>query len=235
VTVARLGSLALAALAVVALAMVAASVETVSTAPTVTTEEPTVDSTPPPQEPGGGGPGTPEGTQSATRVPETDTATAAASNANDGPPRWQVAAGLALVVLGGIAVLYELTRGEATDPDPDDENPPPTPTAPAADSVSLAADVPPENDVYRAWSALRNRVESGGEASGPPAREPVTPADVRDGAIESGLPEQPVTALTELFCAVRYGDAAATPEREQRARAVAATLSLDAPTRGDSQ
>ncbi|GCF14208.1 hypothetical protein Harman_21430 [Haloarcula mannanilytica] len=232
---ARLGSLVLAALAVVALAMVAASVETVSTAPAVTTEEQTVDSTPPPQAPGGGGPGTPEGTQSATRVPETDAATAAASNVNNGPPRWQVAAGLMLVVLGGIAVLYELTRGEATDPDPDDESPPPTPTAPAADSVSLAADVPPENDVYRAWVALRNRVKPAHEGSEAPAGEPVTPADVRDRAIESGLPEQPVTALTDLFCAVRYGGAAATPEREQRARAVAATLSLDAPVGGAAQ
>jgi hypothetical protein len=93
--------------------------------------------------------------------------------------------------------------------------------------------VPLENDVYRAWSALRNRVESVDETPGQPAWEPVTPADIRKGAIESGLPQQPVTALTELFCAVRYGDAAATTERERRARAVAATLSLDAPVRGD--
>lgn len=232
---ARLGSLALAALAVITLAMVAASVETVSTAPTVTTEEPTVDSTPPPQAAGGEGPGTPEGTQSVTSIPETDAATAAASNSTDGPPRWQVAAGLTLVVLGGIAVLYELTRGEATESDPDDESPPPTPTAPAADAISLTSDVPPENDVYRAWSGLRNRVESADGASGAPAGEPVTPADVRNRAIETGLPEQPVTALTELFCAVRYGGAAATPEREQRARAVAATLSLDEPTRSDAR
>jgi len=231
--VARFGSLALAVLAVVALAMVATSVETVSTAPTVRTEEPTVDSTPPPQGPGGGGSGTPEGTQSATRIPETDAETAAAANANDGPPRWQVAAGLALVVLGGLVVLYELTRGETTDSDAEDGDPPPTPTAPAPDSVSLTSDVPPENDVYRAWAALRDRIESAGEASGPPGEGPVTPDDVRDGAIESGLPQQPVTALTELFCAVRYGDAAATPERERRARAVATTLSLDAPVRGD--
>jgi hypothetical protein len=231
--VARFGSLALAILAVVALAMVAASLDTVSTAPTVTTEEPTVDSTPPPQGPGGGGPGTPEGTQSATRIPETEAETVAASNASDGPPRWQVAAGLALVVLGGLVVLYELTRGEMTDPDADDEDPPPTPTAPAPDSVSLTSDVPPKNDVYRAWTALRHRVESVDEASGLPGEGPVTPADVRDGAIESGLPQQPVTALTELFCAVRYGDAAATPERERRARAVATTLSIDAPVRGD--
>jgi hypothetical protein len=233
--VARLGSLALAALAVVALAMVAASVETVSTAPTVTTEEPTVDSTPPPEGLDGDGPGTPEGTRSGTRVPETDAKTATTASANDGPPRWQVATGLMLVVLGGIAALYEPTRGEATEPDPDDESPPPTPTAPAADTVSLTSDVPPENDVYRAWAALRNRVESAGEGSEAPAGEPVTPADLRDRAIETGLPEQPVTALTELFCAVRYGDAAATPQREQRARAVAATLSLDAPARGDAQ
>ncbi|MDQ2073343.1 DUF4129 domain-containing protein [Haloarcula sp. H-GB4] len=231
---ARFGSLALAVLAVVALAMVAASLNTVSTAPTVTTGESTVDSTPPPQGPGGGGPGTPAGTQSATRVPETETETAAASKASDGPPRWQVVAGLALVVLGGLVVLYELTRGEASDPESGDEDPPPTPTAPAADSVLLTGDVPPENDVYRAWSALRNRVESVDEASGQPAQEPVTPADVREGAIESGLPQQPVTALTELFCAVRYGDAAATPERERRARAVATTLSLDTPVRGDA-
>ena len=230
---ARFGSLALAVLAVVALAMVAASLNTVSTAPTVTTRESTVDSTPPPQGPGGGGPGTPSGTQSATRVPETETETAAASKASDGPPRWQVVAGLTLVVLGGLVVLYELTRGEASDPESDDEDPPPTPTGPVADSVSLTGDVPPENDVYRAWSALRNRVESADEAPGQPAQEPVTPADVREGAIESGLPQQPVTALTELFCAVRYGDAAATPERERRARTVAATLSLDAPVRGD--
>jgi len=232
-TAVRLGSLALAVLAIVALAMVAASVETVSTEPTVTTGEPTEESTPPPQGPGGG-PGTPEGTQSASRAPDTEVTTTAAASSNGGPPRWQVAAGLTLVVLGGVVLLYELTHGEETDSDVTDDDPVPASTAPAADSVLLTADVPPENDVYRAWSALRSHVESTDNALGPPTDEPVTPADVRQKAIESGLPRRPVTALTELFCVVRYGDAAATPERERQARAAAVTLSLDSPDGGEA-
>lgn len=214
----RLGSIALAALAVVALATVAASVETVSTAPAVERGE-TTPGTPERYGGGGNGAGTPSGTQSATAVggPSEETATPAGAS-SDGPPPWQVAAGLALFVCGGLAVLYGLTRGTADEALTDGDDPVPDPAVPDPDAVSLAVDAPPDNDVYRAWAALRDRAETPTDAS--------TAADVRDAAVAAGLPEQPVSALTDLFCAVRYGDADATAERERRARSLASELSL---------
>jgi len=213
----RLGSIALAALTVVALATVAASVETVSTAPAVEREEPTPGT---PERYGGPGSGaeTP-GTQSATAVEDPDEETATpASASSDGPPPWQVAAGLVLFVCGGLAVLYGLTRGTADESPADGDDPVPAPVSPDPDAVSLATDAPPDNDVYRAWAALREHVETPADAS--------TAADVRDAAVAAGLPERPASALTDLFCVVRYGDADATAERERRARSLASDLSL---------
>lgn len=208
-------ALVLAGLAVFALATVAASLDTVSTEPTVGTEEPTLV---PKNESGGGGGG---GGGGGTREGQRDTAAAAttpASGPASGPPLWQVAAGLGLFLVGSVAALYGLTRG--TDEDGSAEGPPePQPTAPAADRATLAEGVPATNDVYRAWGALCRAVPLD------PAGQ--TPAAVAEAAVAAGYGAEPVAELTDTFCAIRYGDAAPTGERERRARALAAELSLE--------
>jgi len=214
VTVARLAPLALAVLAVVALATVASSLESVSTEPSIGTEEPTLE--PKNSSGGGGGGGGANGTEAGTEGAPTElTATPAGSNGT-GPPLWQVVAGLGLFLLGSVAVLYGLTRGE--DADVDERSPAPAPTAPAADRATLGASVPATNDVYRAWAALCRSVPLD------PAGQ--TPAEVAAAAVAAGHEAEAVTALTDAFCAVRYGDAAPTADRERRARALATELGL---------
>ena len=73
--------------------------------------------------------------------------------------------------------------------------------------------------MYRAWRALCTTVPL--DPSGQ------TPADVADAAVAAGHAPDAVGELTDTFCAIRYGDAAPTSEREARARALATELSLD--------
>lgn len=210
----RLVPLALAVLAVLALATVASSLDTVSTEPSVGTEEPTLE--PKNESGGGGGGGGGGGTETGTRQPPTDNAATAVSESSTGPPLWQVVAGLGLFLLGSVAVLYGLTRGE--DDDASDAPPDPHPTAPAADSVTLGASVPATNDVYRAWTALCRAIPVD------PAGQ--TPAEVAEAAVAAGYEADAVAELTDAFCAIRYGEAAPTNERERRAGELARRLSL---------
>jgi len=212
----RLAPLALAVLAVVALATVATSLDSVSTEPTIDTEDPTL--TVKTVSGGGSGSGTgtsgPEGRDQPTR-----TEIAAESDGGGADvPLWQVVVGLALFLVGSAVALYGLTRGE-DEGDTGDGRPDPEPTAPSADSVVLGSAVPASNDVYRAWAALCGAV--------PLDPDGQTPADVAEAAVAAGHPPAAVAALTDAFCAVRYGDAAPTSEREARARTLASELSLD--------
>ena len=210
----RVVPLALAVLAVFALATVAASLESVSTAPTVESE--TTPTGAAGNASAGGSGGGPPGTEGGDRATPTELATAAGGESGTSVPLWQVAAGLAVFLFGSVVALYGLTRGEAGgsgEPPPD-----PEPTAPAADRVTLGASVPATNDVYRAWTALGRAVPLD-----PTGR---TPAEVAEAAVAAGYEGEPVAALTDTFCAVRYGDAAATSERERRARELAGALSL---------
>lgn len=77
--------------------------------------------------------------------------------------------------------------------------------------VRAFEDVPAENDVYRAWRDLARAVEGADRAVD-------TPAEIARTATAEGLDERGVRALTEAFTEVRYGDEAADPERERRAR-----------------
>lgn len=222
----RLVPMALALLAVLVLGFVAASVGTVSTAPAVDSTK-----TPPPQTAQSGRVGTAaravndsQSQQTVTQPRGTPTPTPVTADAE--PPLWQVAAGLGLFLVGSLAALYGLTRGDSDSDATSDEDDPPTPTAPDPDTVTLSQDVPPTNDVYRTWRALRDRVEvSDGRT---------TPADVASAAVAAGYPESAVATLTESFCAIRYGDAAPTERREQQARDLAATLGLPTATEGDT-
>ena len=210
----RLVPLALAVLAVFALATVAASLGTVSTAPTIESDTtPTGGS----ERGGGGGGSEPRGTDEGERRTVTTVAPDDESDPETQVPLWQVAAGLALFLVGSAVALYGLTRGDDEAGD-DSEPTAPEPTAPAAETVTLGSSVPASNDVYRAWSALCGAVPLD------PAGQP--PAAVAEAAVGAGYRAEPVAELTDAFCAIRYGDAEPTSERERRARALAADLSL---------
>lgn len=73
------------------------------------------------------------------------------------------------------------------------------------------------NEVYRTWTAFRDRVGPRGAAE--------SPEELQRRALAAGYDERAVGELTSLFNAVRYGDAGATPERERRARELDAALS----------
>lgn len=208
----RLLPLVLAVLAVFALATVASSLETVSTEPTIES-----DTTPTAAKNGsGGGGGNGTGTEIGDSRTPTELTATPASTATTGPPLWQVVVGLALFLVGSVAVLYGLTRGE--DDGGDDAPPDPRPTAPAADRVTLGEPVPATNDIYRTWAALCRAVPVD------PAGQ--TPAQVAEAAVAAGYEADAVAELTDAFCAVRYGGAAPTTERERRAGALARQLSL---------
>lgn len=210
----RLVPLALAVLAVFALATVAASLETVSTTPTI--ESGTTPTGGSESAAGGGGSG-PQRTETGERRTVTTVAPDDESGSETAVPLWQVAAGLTLFLGGSVLALYGLTRGD--DEEGDNSEPPvPEPTAPAAETVTLGRSVPASNDVYRAWSALCGAVPLD------PAGQP--PAAVAEAAVAAGYRAEPVAELTDAFCAIRYGDAEPTAERERRARELAADLSL---------
>ncbi|SEW07983.1 DUF4129 domain-containing protein [Halobacterium jilantaiense] len=78
----------------------------------------------------------------------------------------------------------------------------------AADRIEAGADV--DNEVYRAWRAMA-------AATGIPDPGAATPAEFAAAARDAGMPAEDVAALTDVFREVRYGDAEATPDREQRA------------------
>ncbi len=78
----------------------------------------------------------------------------------------------------------------------------------AADRIAATGAV--ENEVYRAWAAMARSLDV-------PSPETHTPAGFAAAAVDTGMDPDDVAALTEVFEAVRYGGAAATPEREQQA------------------
>lgn len=210
----RLATLALAVLAVVALAVVASSLDSVSTEPTIDTEEPTLTVK---NSSKGGGVGSGSGPERSEEATGIESGGESGASGGTDVPLWQVAAGIGLFLVGSAVALYGLTRGDDED-DTGAEQPDPEPTAPPPDSVTLGSTVPASNDVYRAWSALCGTV--------PLDPTGQTPADVAKAAVEAGHAPEPVSELTGVFCAIRYGDGAPTSEREARARELAAELSI---------
>ncbi|MFB9825601.1 DUF4129 domain-containing protein [Halobaculum roseum] len=123
---------------------------------------------------------------------------------------------LVVAILGSVLLLFVSTG------DDDDElaDEPPEPPGPerrrevgarageAADRLESDADL--ENEVYRAWREMTGALAVENPRS-------TTPAEFAAAAVDAGMVREDVTALTDLFEAVRYGDEPATPEREREA------------------
>jgi len=67
-----------------------------------------------------------------------------------------------------------------------------------------------ENEVYRAWREMTGHLDVENPESS-------TPAEFAAAAESVGMDDAHVAELTDLFREVRYGGAAATDDREQRA------------------
>jgi hypothetical protein len=143
-----------------------------------------------------------------------------------------------LLVLPIVAAFGIRSRGDS------DDEPAATETATPEEPLSGVATVAGEaadriegsvgdvdNEVFRAWKRMTEFVDV-------PAPKSSTPADFARAAQAAGMNEADVTALTDLFRAVRYGGEVPTEERERRAiealREIEATYS-DESGEGDEQ
>ena len=123
-----------------------------------------------------------------------------------------VAVAVAVVL---VALLATGSDGRAADEtsDPDEGEEP----AAAVGRVAAAAadriadgDADAENEVYRAWRRMTERLDVA-------SPETTTPREFRQAAVEAGMEHEDVAALTRLFESVRYGDREPTDDRERRA------------------
>jgi hypothetical protein len=215
----RLGTLLVVALAVFTLATLATSLNTVSV-------QPSVDSGPGETRPAEnrsvgqiGGGNDSNNTTDSQQETQTDPESTPTNDTATQLPLWQVVGGLGLVILGSIVALYGLTSGSDAEQVMSQETSSTDSAGPPPERVTLSSDVPASNDVYRAWNALC--------ATLPLDPNEQTPAEIADAAVTAGYGSESVAELTHLFCAVRYGDAEPTSDREQRARELAQTLSLE--------
>ncbi|WP_435126985.1 DUF4129 domain-containing protein [Halobaculum sp. D14] len=124
---------------------------------------------------------------------------------------------LLVAIVGSVALLF-LSTTDSDDPDVADEEPGlPEPERAAAVGAAagaaadrLEADADLENEVYRAWRELTAHLDVDGPDSS-------TPGEFAAAAVDAGMNPDDVSAITDLFEQVRYGDAEPTPERERRA------------------
>jgi hypothetical protein len=150
---------------------------------------------------------------------------------------------LAVLLLG--AVLFRQSGGQDAGIEVGDEEEEETESLEAIGAAAGAAadriegDAGIDNEVFRAWQEMAADLDvDRPEAS--------TPGEFADAAVEAGMDRDDVEELTRLFEAVRYGDADASDDREQRAvealrrieaaygetESVAGTDGGDGPTQG---
>jgi len=205
----RIGSLAIALLALFALAFAAATLDS-------TTANPLAERTASSTGSGGGGGGSdvrvaPDNGGSDTfdsLFPQFDVAGDRSVVPSDGELDVLFLAACLLAVGIGAAVFL-LTGDDETAPDERTAMAAPSPSEGRSAAVPKVEQVPPTNDVYRAWNRMVELVE--------PVDDARTPREIAARARDAGLPDRPVEELTSLFRAVRYGQRQPTDRREGRA------------------
>lgn len=129
-------------------------------------------------------------------------------------PSLAVVALLGAVLVGGVLVVIRASGDaniEVAAPAPPEE-----PTVALGQAAGRAADriaaagADLDNEVYRAWREMTGHLDVENPAAS-------TPAEFADAAVAAGMDREDVAELTELFEAVRYGGAAVTEDREERA------------------
>lgn len=143
---------------------------------------------------------------------------------------------LVVAVVGSVLALF-VSTGDSEEPHPEtvpESSPDPDIAAigraagAAADRIESDADV--ENEVFRAWAEMTRSLDVAHPQSS-------TAGEFATAAVDAGMARDDVEELTTLFEDVRYGGAAATAEREERALAALrriestyAGIDSDAPT-----
>ncbi|ELZ59397.1 hypothetical protein C467_03956 [Halorubrum hochstenium ATCC 700873] len=120
-------------------------------------------------------------------------------------------------IVASVAVLLlaggdDETGGERADPEQPDEEPPDLGAVgrAAGEAADRIESSDADNEVYRAWRDMTDALDVDRPASS-------TPAEFATAAVDAGVDEEPVTALTEVFERVRYGGEDPTDDRERRA------------------
>ena len=121
-----------------------------------------------------------------------------------------VSLGVGLLLVGIAIVAFFLTG------DDDQATSNPNPESESSESVrcrptTSVGNVPPSNDVYRAWRTMVGFLR-------PSATAGETPTELARTAMDAGLPAEPVDELTELFCAIRYGRTPPSNDKGEHAR-----------------
>lgn len=143
------------------------------------------------------------------------TGTPGAGSSGVASPTGTLLALAAILVVGGLAAVFFSGGSTDEEADPDEEPTEDGDVAELGEAAGRAADELAEstlsNAVYRAWREMTDALD---------VRRPetTTPAQFADRAVAAGVDREDAETLTDLFREVRYGDAEATPEREQRAR-----------------
>ena len=120
-----------------------------------------------------------------------------------------VASVAALLLAGG----DDEADGDAADPSDEPAEDPPDLDAigrTAGEAADRIESSDADNEVYRAWRDMTDVLDVDRPASS-------TPAEFATAAVDAGVDEEPVAALTEVFERVRYGGEDATDDRERRA------------------
>ena len=120
-----------------------------------------------------------------------------------------IASVAALLLAGGDD---QADRGEGDGTDEPAEEPPDLAAVgrTAGEAADRIESSDADNEVYRAWRDMTDVLDVDRPASS-------TPAEFATAAVDAGVAEEPVTALTEVFERVRYGGEDATDDRERRA------------------
>jgi len=125
---------------------------------------------------------------------------------------------LGLLLLAGAITVARYTRGGSPVEDEPEESEDATAVAEAAGrAADELGETTLSNAIYRAWREMTDVLDVD-------KPETTTPAEFEEAAVAAGIAREDVATLTDLFREVRYGDAPATPEREQRAREALRTI-----------
>ncbi|QIB75184.1 DUF4129 domain-containing protein [Halogeometricum borinquense] len=120
--------------------------------------------------------------------------------------------GVALFLAGTALVLWRLTSDDSQAArESEKETDVSTDEVTSEVAHSKRRNLPPTNEVYRAWNTLGTSLEAHREAQ-------ETPTEFAQRAIRAGHPRNAVERLTALFCSVRYGGEPPTADREKRAQ-----------------
>lgn len=176
--------------------------------------------------------GEPAGQPAATDTPDrasTPTPSAAESGGEPGPlSTTTVLVLLGVLLVAGAAVVTRFSRGVPDDPAEEPDEDPAAVAAAAGRAADELEQTTLSNAVFRAWQEMTDALDVENPGT-------TTPAEFEEIAVDAGLAREDVATLTDLFRDVRYGDAPATEDREERARTALRRIEATYAEEGDAE